>query len=71
MLIKYQVGEIGDITFRIYDVYGKQIRQIIPNVVKTGVQDVAFKRKGLAEGVYFISLILNDKILSSKKIIIQ
>ena len=69
--IHYRVGQNGSISFKIFDIYGKQVRQTSIENKQQGDYEITIKRENLAAGVYFISLINNNRILYSKKIFIN
>ena len=70
MTIQYNVGRAGNISFKIYDMYGELISQTEPIYTKAGEYIMAFNRAGLNHGIYIYSLVYESKIVCSKRVVI-
>jgi hypothetical protein len=77
-IIHYQIPEIDDIssikvnvTFKIYDVLGKEIKKLIDEQKSPGKYELIFDGKGLTSGIYFYRLISGDYSITKKMILLK
>ena len=70
MTIKYQVGQAGNVSFIVFDSYGKLLKQTESIYLEAGKYDKTFSGEGLRDGVYIISLKHEGNTVSSKRIVI-
>jgi photosystem II stability/assembly factor-like uncharacterized protein len=69
--IKFTVPRQGNVSLKVYDITGKEVRTIINNLsLNPGTVKHAFDGAGLASGVYFYSLYVDDGLISTKKMIL-
>jgi hypothetical protein len=77
-IIHYQIPEIDDIssikvnvTLKIYDVLGKEIKKLIDEQKSPGKYELIFDGKGLTSGIYFYRLISGDYSITKKMILLK
>ena len=68
--IRFQIKRLADVRLVIYDVTGKEIKVLINQKQKGGVYEVSFEGSGYSSGVYFYSLIIDEKLIDTKKMIL-
>lgn len=70
-VIKFAIPDRGIVSLKIYDILGREVRTIINNLeLNGGTMTVDFDGTGLASGVYFYSLIVNDNIQATRKMVL-
>jgi len=55
-MIRYQLPAAGDVTLRVYDTLGREVRTLVHERQSSGVHEVTFDASGLASGVYYYRL---------------
>jgi photosystem II stability/assembly factor-like uncharacterized protein len=69
--IKFAIPKIAKVTFKIYDVTGREVENVFNNVeMNPGTVTYDFDGTNYATGVYFYSLIVNDELIATKKMIL-
>jgi len=68
--INYQLPKDGMVTLKIYDAIGTEVTTLVHEYKQAGRYNVNFNASGLASGVYFYRLQVND-FTSSKKLILM
>ncbi|HEY3251682.1 MAG TPA: YCF48-related protein [Ignavibacteria bacterium] len=69
--IKFAIPKVSRITFKIYDVVGREVETLFNNVeMNPGTVTYDFDGTNLASGVYFYTLIANDVKIDTKKMIL-
>lgn len=68
--IKYQIVTSKYINLIIYDVTGKKITDLVNRKQSAGTYEVDFSGYGYSSGVYFYSLIVDGKVIDTKKMIL-
>jgi photosystem II stability/assembly factor-like uncharacterized protein len=68
-VIRYQVPEDGLVSLRIYDVLGREIKELVNEFKAAGRYEVTFDASGLASGMYLYRLTA-DKYTSVKKMVL-
>jgi hypothetical protein len=69
-IIIYNSPEMGEAKLNIYDVLGNKIYSDLNNSVSIGQNQFAVNSKNIVSGVYFYSVIVNNKYSSTKKMIL-
>jgi len=54
--ISFQIPVISNVTLKIYDVLGREVRTLVNKELKAGSYKVDFNSKGLSSGIYFYRL---------------
>jgi hypothetical protein len=68
--ITYQLPKDGMVTLKIYDAIGTEVTTLVHEYKSTGKYNINFNASGLASGVYFYRLQVND-FTTSKKLILM
>ena len=69
-MITYAVPEKTFIKLNIYDITGRLIKQLVNNEQTTGYYSLAENLEELSSGIYLYTLLSNDKIINTKKLIL-
>lgn len=56
-VISYQLSVTSNVTLKVYDILGKEIRTLVDGLQKAGLHTITFDGSGLSSGVYFYRLI--------------
>jgi len=67
--IKFQMAYTGNVKIKVFDVSGKEVAIIINEYKPAGTYSVKFDASGLSSGIYFYTLMYNNNLLHSKKMI--
>jgi hypothetical protein len=67
--IEYQIGHPSTVKLKVYDILGKEIKAIKREHYQSGKYSIDIQIN--AKGVYFYSMLLNDKYLDTKKMIVH
>ncbi len=51
--IRYQISELSNVSLKVYDVLGREVRTLVNRKQGPGTYEVRFDASGLASGVYF------------------
>ena len=57
----------GKIKLKVYDIAGKVVKIILDEYKPSGTYSIRFNTTGLSSGIYFYSLIVDGKVLDTKK----
>ena len=68
--IKYQITKSKYVNLIVYDITGKKLIDLVNRKQNAGTYEVDFSGNGLSSGVYFYSLIVDSKIIDTKKMIL-
>ena len=69
--ISWQVGKGGNVSLKLYDILGRDIRALINKYYSPGYYSLTFNFNGLPSGVYFYKLKLNNFIQTKKMILMR
>lgn len=68
--IEYRVFESGMVTLTLFDVTGREVKQLVNEAKTAGDHEISFSTATLSNGVYYYSLRVNNGVVASKKMII-
>jgi photosystem II stability/assembly factor-like uncharacterized protein len=69
--IKFGLPKLSVVTIKVYDITGREIMKLVNNqTMNPGVQNVTFNGSTLASGVYFYSLVVDSKVIDTKKMVL-
>lgn len=69
--IKFGLPKDGLVSIKIYDIAGREVMKLVNNQhMKAGFQTQMFNGSNLASGVYFYSLVVDSKLISTKKMVL-
>ena len=54
--IKFQIPSSNDVSLKVYDVLGREVRTLVNENLQAGSYETTFDASGLASGVYFYQL---------------
>ena len=69
--IRYELPQDGVVTIEIYDILGQKVKTLLNEFKKADRYEVTFNSIGLASGVYFYTLMVNDFIQTKKMILVK
>ncbi len=69
--LRYQISEVSRVTLNVFDMLGRKVATLVDEVQGSGFKSVEFKAEGLASGVYFYRLRVNDSVLNKKMILMK
>jgi Secretion system C-terminal sorting domain len=69
--IKFDVAKGGEIKIILYDILGREIRNIVDENLKAGSYEINFKASNLSSGIYYYSLIAGGFRETNKMVLIK
>lgn len=73
--IEYQIPNSGNVSLKIYDVLGNEIKTLVAEFTNSGRHQVIFDassiRGGLASGLYFFRLMFDGKVITRKMLLLK
>ncbi len=69
--IEYSIPKASHVSLKVFDVLGREVATLVEEVQGSGFKSVEFKAEGLASGVYFYRLRVNDSVLNKKMILMK
>ncbi|UCC79118.1 MAG: DUF2817 domain-containing protein [Candidatus Zixiibacteriota bacterium] len=69
--IQFSLSEPSDVTIRVYDLLGRQVRTLIDESVQAGEHRIAFDASDLSSGVYFYRLQAGDRVDTRRMILLK
>ncbi|MFC2130595.1 FG-GAP-like repeat-containing protein [Bacteroidota bacterium] len=70
-IIKYVLEKGDRVILKIYDGLGNEIRTLVDEVQQAGEYQAEFNAQGLAQGSYYYKLIIGDKVVGDKLILVK
>jgi hypothetical protein len=68
--VKYSVKSLSNIKIVVYDIQGREAMTLVNQKHSAGTYSVDFSGSGLASGVYFYSLITDETLIDTRKMIL-
>ncbi|MCB0748661.1 MAG: T9SS type A sorting domain-containing protein [Ignavibacteriae bacterium] len=68
-IIRYTIPEAGNVSLKIYDVLGREVRTLINKELNSGEHEIEFDAGSLSSGIYFYNL-KTGNFTSTKKLIL-
>ncbi|KXK48090.1 MAG: hemagluttinin repeat-containing protein [Chlorobi bacterium OLB5] len=69
-IIRFQINRLSDIKLSVFDIQGKQIAELVNGKYSAGIYETDWNAAGFASGIYFYSLIIDNNLIDSKKMIL-
>ncbi|MEO6695424.1 MAG: YCF48-related protein [Ignavibacteria bacterium] len=69
-VIKYKINKTSEVNLKLYNIAGKEISTLVNQVQTSGAYEILFNSQEITSGVYFYSLLLNNNLIDTKKLII-
>ena len=70
-VIYYQIPESGEVSLKVYDMLGRELRTLVNQTQNQGRYEVKFNARDLASGVYIYRLQVNDFVTSKKMMLVK
>jgi hypothetical protein len=70
-VIRFELTEDSDVDFKIYDVLGREVAELISEKKNKGIHYVHFDGSSFASGVYFYHLKVNDQEATKKMVLLK
>lgn len=70
-IIQYQIPKEGYVTIKLYDVLGKELKNLVNEQKRAGYYSFNFNANGLASGVYIYKIISNNFMQSKKMVLLR
>ena len=70
-VIYYQIPESGEVSLKVYDMLGRELRTLVNQTQNQGRYEVKFNARDLASGVYIYRLQVNDFVTSKKMMLLK
>jgi hypothetical protein len=69
--IKFDVPKEGNVKISVYDITGKEMKNLVNQAVKPGTYEIDFNGSNLSTGVYFYTMISGDFVQTKKMMLIK
>jgi len=69
--IRFQIPVEGDVTLKVYDILGREIKVLVNEFKPMGIYQVEFNVENLTSGVYYYQLAGNNFISTKKMVLIR
>ncbi len=69
-IIKFQIQRLADLKIAVYDITGKELTTLADKEYKAGTYEVTFDGTGYSSGIYFYSLIVDGKLIDTKRMVL-
>ena len=69
--IQYNIPENSFVSLKVYNTIGKEVANLVNNVVPAGTHEVLFDASGLNSGVYFYTLRAGNNFVQTRKMILM
>jgi Peptidase family C25/Secretion system C-terminal sorting domain len=70
-LITYQLPIVSNVTLKVYDMVGKEVKTLVNSRQSAGLHSVIFNASNLSSGVYFYRMIAGDFVQTKKLILLK
>jgi len=68
--ISYSLTEPGHVELMIYDIKGRVVEKLVDNVVMPNTYTYTWNAQDVPSGIYFYQLIVNDRVINTKSMIL-
>jgi hypothetical protein len=69
--ISYQLKEAAEVTIKIYDVLGKEVKTLVDGFKEEGYHQVSFDASSLSSGIYFYTMKTKEKYDIKKMLLVR
>ncbi|MGD8778874.1 MAG: T9SS type A sorting domain-containing protein [Ignavibacteria bacterium] len=70
-LIKFSIPKAGNVTLKVYNMLGQEIKTLVNREMKVGTYEVNFNASNLASGIYFYSIKAGTFISTKKMMLLK
>ncbi|MFA6438891.1 MAG: T9SS type A sorting domain-containing protein [Bacteriovoracaceae bacterium] len=68
--IKFSISRVSEIELKIFDVLGRKVETFVNGKYSSGVYEIVWDGSNYSNGVYFYNLVVNNKSVVTKKMIL-
>ena len=68
--ITYEVPKSSEVSLKVYDLRGREIRTIVSSFQESGTYSTVFEAGDLPSGVYFYELQIGEGLVETKKMLL-
>ena len=69
--IRFELAKAGNLTLKVYDVLGKEVRTLVDDYKTAGSYDVMFTTNNLPSGIYFCKLTSGNQTDIKKMLLLK
>lgn len=69
--IRYSVARGGNVSIRVYDAIGRQVRELVNEYHEPGASEVTFDASSLPSGVYFYRMVTSSDVQTRKMTVLK
>jgi len=69
--IKFYIPQTQNVTLKVYDVLGREVRTLVNGTMNIGEHNVEFNAEGLPSGIYIYILRADSKVLTNKMMLLK
>ncbi len=69
-IIRFQINWLTDVKIIVYDIQGKQVAELVNQKQNAGTYEVDFTGNNLSSGVYLYSLMIDGKVIDTKRMVL-
>ncbi len=69
--ILYAIKDAGFVTLKVYDVFGREVKQLISKYHTPGDYNIYFDASGLTSGIYYYTLNVNNFAQTKKMVLMK
>ena len=70
-VLAYELARAGDVTLRVYDVLGREVRTLVEGHREAGRHEVGLPGGGLTSGVYLYRLVAGESALTRRMVVVE
>lgn len=68
--LRFELSKSGFAEIRVFDIQGKQLNSIVNKKLSKGIYETTFKGSDYSSGIYFYSLIIDNNLVETKKMML-
>jgi pullulanase/glycogen debranching enzyme len=70
-IIRYQIPAAGNVTLKIYDILGREVKTLVNKYEQSGTYEITFNAANLSSGIYFYQIRTNNFVSTKKMVLIK
>jgi hypothetical protein len=70
-VISYQLSAVSNVSLKVYDILGREIRTLVDGIQKAGEHTINFNASSLSSGVYFYRLTAGQLVSQRTMVLIK
>ena len=68
-VVSCQLSVVSNVSIKVYDVQGHELQTLVQGKLNSGVYEYIFNGNNLSSGIYFYSMIIDGKVVDTKKML--